>query len=120
MHLETQADLSVVLQGSGFSGQLNAAFIERENQPIRRGEAALARRTWATRTEVLAIGRTCSGVTQNGQVGRSPRSLSCSRDAHSVGLRLGSPERAIRLMRAWTSSSIPRNVADGGENTFIL
>lgn len=48
MHLGTQADLSVALQGMGFSGQLNTAFIERGNLTIRNGIAALARRTWAT------------------------------------------------------------------------
>src|SRR5262245_34926480 len=48
MRLGTQADLSVALQGMGFSGQLNTAFIERVNLTVRHGIAALARRTWAT------------------------------------------------------------------------
>jgi len=48
MHLGTQADLSVALQGMGFSGRLNTAFIERVNLTVRHGVAALARRTWAT------------------------------------------------------------------------
>jgi IS1 family transposase/transposase-like protein len=48
MRLGTQADLSVALQGMGFSGRLNTAFIERVNLTIRHGIAALARRTWAT------------------------------------------------------------------------
>src|SRR5690348_9759532 len=48
MRLGTQADLSVALQGMGFSGRLNTAFIERVNLTVRHGIAALARRTWAT------------------------------------------------------------------------
>jgi IS1 family transposase/transposase-like protein len=48
MRLGTQADLSVALQGMGFSGRLNTAYIERVNLTIRHGIAALARRTWAT------------------------------------------------------------------------
>jgi transposase InsO family protein len=48
MRLGTQADLSVALQGMGFSGRLNTAYIERLNLTIRHGIAALARRTWAT------------------------------------------------------------------------
>jgi hypothetical protein len=36
------------LQGLGFSGRVNTAFIERVNLTIRHGIAALARRTWAT------------------------------------------------------------------------
>ena len=38
----------VALQGLGFSGRLNTAFIERVNLTVRHGVAALARRTWAT------------------------------------------------------------------------
>jgi hypothetical protein len=48
MRLGTQADLSVALQGMGFSGRLNTAYIERVNLTIRHRIAALARRTWAT------------------------------------------------------------------------
>ena len=48
MRLGTQADLAVALQGMGFSGRLNTAFIERVNLSVRHGVAALARRTWAT------------------------------------------------------------------------
>jgi transposase InsO family protein len=48
MRLGTQADLSVALQGLGFSGRLNTAFIERVNLTFRHGVAVLARRTWAT------------------------------------------------------------------------
>ena len=48
MRLGTLADLTVALQGLGFSGQLNTAFIERVNLTVRHGVAALARRTWAT------------------------------------------------------------------------
>jgi hypothetical protein len=48
MRLGTQADLTVCLQGMGFSGRLNTAFIERMNLTIRHGVAALARRSWAT------------------------------------------------------------------------
>ena len=36
------------LQTLGFSGRVNTAFIERVNLTIRRGVAALARRTWVT------------------------------------------------------------------------
>jgi IS1 family transposase len=48
MRLGTQAALTATLQGLGFSGRLNTAFIERVNLTIRHGIAALARRTWAT------------------------------------------------------------------------
>ncbi len=48
MRLGTQVDLSAALQGMGFSGRLNTAFIERANLTVRHGVAALARRTWAT------------------------------------------------------------------------
>lgn len=48
MRLGAQADLTVGLQGLGFSGRLNTAFIERVNLTVRHGVAALARRTWAT------------------------------------------------------------------------
>jgi hypothetical protein len=48
MRLGTGAALKVALQGLGFSGRLNTAFIERVNLTVRHGVAALARRTWAT------------------------------------------------------------------------
>jgi len=48
MRLGTEAALTVALQGLGFSGRLNTAFIERVNLTVRHGVAALARRTWAT------------------------------------------------------------------------
>jgi transposase InsO family protein len=48
MRLGTQADLTAALQGMGFSGRLNTAFIERVNLTVRHGAAALAQRTWAT------------------------------------------------------------------------
>jgi hypothetical protein len=48
MRLGTQDALTVALQGLGFSGRLNTAFIERVNLAVRHGVAALARRTWAT------------------------------------------------------------------------
>ena len=48
MRLGTETALKVALQGLGFSGRLNTAFIERVNLTIRHGIAALARRTWAT------------------------------------------------------------------------
>ena len=48
MRLGTQTALHVTLQGLGFSGRLNTAFIERVNLTVRHGVAALARRTWAT------------------------------------------------------------------------
>jgi hypothetical protein len=48
MRLLTEADLKIALQGLGFSGRLNTAFLERVNLTVRHGVAALARRTWAT------------------------------------------------------------------------
>jgi hypothetical protein len=48
MRLGTEATLKACLQGIGFSGRLNTAFIERVNLTVRHGVAALARRTWAT------------------------------------------------------------------------
>jgi transposase InsO family protein len=48
MRLGTEAELKGILQGLGFSGRLNTAFIERVNLTVRHGVAALARRTWAT------------------------------------------------------------------------
>jgi len=48
MRLGTEAALTATLQGLGFSGHLNTAFIERVNLSVRHGVAALARRTWAT------------------------------------------------------------------------
>ena len=48
MRLGTEEALTVALQGLGFSGRLNTAFIERAPLTIRHGIAALARRTWAT------------------------------------------------------------------------
>jgi len=48
MRLGTQDALTVALQGLGFSGRLNTAFIERVNLTVRHGVAALARRMWAT------------------------------------------------------------------------
>jgi transposase InsO family protein len=48
MRLGTADDLKAALQGMGFSGRLNTAFIERVNLTVRHGRAALARRTWAT------------------------------------------------------------------------
>ena len=48
MRLGTEAALENALQGMGFSGRLNTAFIERVNLSVRHGVAALARRTWAT------------------------------------------------------------------------
>jgi IS1 family transposase len=48
MRLGTEDALKIALQGLGFSGRLNTAFIERVNLTIRHAIAALARRTWAT------------------------------------------------------------------------
>jgi transposase InsO family protein len=48
MRLGTEDALTATLQGLGFSGRLNTAFIERVNLTIRHGVAALARPTWAT------------------------------------------------------------------------
>src|SRR5947209_20631264 len=48
MRLGTEDALTAALQGLGFSGRLNTAFIERVNLTVRHGVAALTRRTWAT------------------------------------------------------------------------
>jgi hypothetical protein len=48
MRLGTKDALTVALQGLGFTGRLNTAFIERVNLTVRHGIASLARRTWAT------------------------------------------------------------------------
>jgi IS1 family transposase len=48
MRLGTEPALKASLQGLGFSGRLNTAFIERVNLTVRHGVAVLARRTWAT------------------------------------------------------------------------
>ena len=48
MSLGTEDALTAALQGLGFSGRLNTAFIERVTLTVRHGIAALARRTWAT------------------------------------------------------------------------
>src|SRR2546421_249631 len=48
MRLGTEDTLKAALQGLGFSGRLNTAFIERAPLTVRHGLAALARRTWAT------------------------------------------------------------------------
>src|SRR5262249_2011279 len=48
MRLGSEAELKGTLQGPGFSGRLNTAFIVRVNLAVRHGVAALARRTWAT------------------------------------------------------------------------
>jgi IS1 family transposase len=48
MRLGTEEALKATLQGLGYSGRLNTAFIERVNLTVRHGIAALARRTWAT------------------------------------------------------------------------
>jgi hypothetical protein len=48
IRLGTDLTFTESLQALGFSGRVNTAFIERVNLTIRRGVAALARRTWAT------------------------------------------------------------------------
>jgi IS1 family transposase len=48
----TGEQLRRALVGCGLSGRLNTAFVERVNLTLRRGVAALARRTWATRQQV--------------------------------------------------------------------
>jgi hypothetical protein len=48
MRLGTGVAFKAALQALGFSGRVNTAFIERVNLTMRRGVAALARRTWAT------------------------------------------------------------------------
>ena len=48
IRLGTRGAFTAALQTLGFSGRVNTAFIERVNLTIRRGVAALARRTWAT------------------------------------------------------------------------
>jgi hypothetical protein len=42
------ANVHTALKALGFSGRINTAWISRVNLTIRRGVAALARRTWAT------------------------------------------------------------------------
>jgi IS1 family transposase/transposase-like protein len=46
--LGTRTAFKEALQALGWSGRVNTAFIERFNLTMRRGVAALARRTWAT------------------------------------------------------------------------
>ena len=48
IQLGTPPAFTQALQTLGFSGRVNTACIERVNLTIRRGVAALARRTWAT------------------------------------------------------------------------
>jgi IS1 family transposase len=48
IRLGTEPAFTAALQNLGFSGRVNTAFIERVNLTLRRGVAALARRTWAT------------------------------------------------------------------------
>jgi hypothetical protein len=48
IQLGTPPAFTQALQTLGFSGRVNMACIERVNLTIRRGVAALARRTWAT------------------------------------------------------------------------
>src|SRR5215467_5931075 len=48
IRLGTGPAFKEALQALGWSGRANTAFIERVNLTIRRGVAALARRTWAT------------------------------------------------------------------------
>ncbi len=48
IRLGTGAAFKEALKALGWSGRVNTAFIERVNLTIRRGVAALARRTWAT------------------------------------------------------------------------
>ena len=48
IRLGTESAFKETLRVLGFSGRVNTAFIERVNLTIRRGVAALARRTWAT------------------------------------------------------------------------
>jgi len=61
MRLGAQTDLKVILQGLGFSGRLNTAFIERVNLTVRHGVAALARRTWARPNRLHSFWPTSSG-----------------------------------------------------------
>ncbi len=48
----TLEQVTTRLQQLGFSGRINTAFIERVNLTLRRGVAALARRTWSTAQSV--------------------------------------------------------------------
>ncbi len=48
MRLGTEDALKAALQGLGFSGRLNTAYIERAPLTVRHAIAALARRSWAT------------------------------------------------------------------------
>ncbi len=48
MRCGTRDQFRSALEALGLSGRLNTAFVERVNLTLRRGVAALARRTWAT------------------------------------------------------------------------
>jgi hypothetical protein len=52
IRLGTESAFREALHVLGFSGRVNTAFIERVNLTIRRGVAALARRTWATALQI--------------------------------------------------------------------
>ena len=55
MRCGTAEDLRSALRRLGLSGRLNTAFVERVHLTIRRGVAALARRTWATAQTAPAL-----------------------------------------------------------------
>ena len=55
MRCGTIEDLRAGLRKLGLSGRLNTSFVERVNLTVRRGVAALARRTWATAQAAPAL-----------------------------------------------------------------
>ena len=55
MRCGAASDLRAALCKLGLSGRLNTAFVERVNLTLRRGVAALARRTWATAQTAPAL-----------------------------------------------------------------
>ncbi len=55
MRCGTFDEFGTALQKLGLSGRLNTAFVERVNLTLRRGVAALARRTWATAQAAPAL-----------------------------------------------------------------
>ena len=55
MRCGTFEDFRAALIKLGLSGRLNTAFVDRVNLTVRRGVAALARRTWATAQEAPSL-----------------------------------------------------------------
>lgn len=75
MRLGTGAAFKEALQALGFSGRVNPAFIERVHLTIRRGVAALARRTWATTLQAPPLEAQLHGWLASSHLVRPPESL---------------------------------------------